>query len=125
MLYALAGIVIGFAAGWYFPLYLPFEYARLLSVSLMAALDTVLAVCAPAWKANMIMPYLLQAFYQCCFGSVLCYSSILLGIDLYLVAILIFGMRIFNNLAAIRHLFLKNKIIFNAAGKYRYMLNII
>ena len=41
MLYALAGIVIGFAAGWYFPLYLPFEYARLLSVSLMAALDTV------------------------------------------------------------------------------------
>ena len=42
MLYALAGIVIGFAAGWYFPLYLPFEYARLLSVSLMAALDNFL-----------------------------------------------------------------------------------
>ena len=45
MLYALAGIVIGFAAGWYFPLYLPFEYARLLSVSLMAALDTVFGGC--------------------------------------------------------------------------------
>lgn len=72
MLYALAGIVIGFAAGWYFPLYLPFEYARLLSVSLMAALDTVLAVCAPAWKANMIIPYLLQAFLPMLFWQRFC-----------------------------------------------------
>ena len=41
MLYALAGVVIGFIAGWYFPLYLPLEYGRLLFVSLMGALGTV------------------------------------------------------------------------------------
>ncbi|WP_367883066.1 DUF1290 domain-containing protein, partial [Phascolarctobacterium faecium] len=40
-------------------------------------------------------------------AAFLCYVGMILGIDLYLVGILIFGMRIFQNLAAIRHLFLK------------------
>ena len=108
MLYALAGIVIGFAAGWYFPLYLPFEYARLLSVSLMAALDTVFGGMRSSMEGkydNTV--FIIRLFYQCCFGSVFVLFRYLLGIDLYLVGILIFGMRIFNNLAAIRHLFLK------------------
>ena len=92
MLYALAGIVIGFAAGWYFPLYLPFEYARLLS-SMEGKYDNTV--------------FITGFFTNAVLAAFLCYSGILLGIDLYLVGILIFGMRIFNNLAAIRHLFLK------------------
>ena len=112
MLYALAGIVIGFAAGWYFPLYLPFEYARLLSVSLMAALDTVFGGMRSSMEGKydntvFITGYNTRLFTNAILAAFLCYSGILLGIDLYLVGILIFGMRIFNNLAAIRHLFLK------------------
>ena len=72
MLYALAGIVIGFAAGWYFPLYLPFEYARLLSVSLMAALDTVFGGMRSSMEGNMIIPYLLQAFLPMLFWQRFC-----------------------------------------------------
>lgn len=108
MLYVLAGIVIGFAAGWYFPLYLPFEYARLLSVSLMAALDTVFGGMRSSMEGKYDNTVFITGFFtNAVLAAFLCYSGILLGIDLYLVAILIFGMRIFNNLAAIRHLFLK------------------
>ena len=104
MLYALAGIVIGFAAGWYFPLYLPFEYARLLSVSLMAALDTVFGGMRSSMEGKYDNTVFITGFFtNAVLAAFLCYS----GIDLYLVGILIFGMRIFNNLAAIRHLFLK------------------
>ena len=70
MLYALAGIVIGFAAGWYFPLYLPFEYARLLSVSLMAALDTVFGGMRSSMEGKYDNTIYYRLFYQCCFGSV-------------------------------------------------------
>ena len=97
MLYALAGIVIGFAAGWYFPLYLPFEYARLLSGGMRSSME--------GKYDNTV--FITGFFTNAVLAAFLCYSGILLGIDLYLVGILIFGMRIFNNLAAIRHLFLK------------------
>ena len=36
-----------------------------------------------------------------------CYAGILMDIDFYLVVILVLGMRIFNNLAIIRRLYLK------------------
>lgn len=92
MLYALAGIVIGFIAGWYFPLYLPFEYARLLSVSLMAALDTVFGGMRSSMEGKYDNTVFITGFFtNAVLAAFLCYSGILLGIDLYLVAILILG----------------------------------
>ncbi len=108
MLYALAGVVIGFIAGWYFPLYLPLEYGRLLSVSLMAALDTVFGGIRSSMEGKYDNFVFITGFFtNAVMAAFVCYSGLLMGIDLYMVGILIFGMRIFNNLAAIRHLFLK------------------
>lgn len=108
MLYALAGIVIGFIAGWYFPLYMPFEYARLLSVALMAAMDTVFGGMRSSMEGKYDNTVFITGFFtNIVLAAFICYAGILLGIDFYLIAILIFGSRIFNNLAAIRHLFLK------------------
>ena len=53
------------------------------------------------------MVFITGFFTNAVLAAFLCYVGMLLGIDLYLVGILIFGMRIFQNLAAIRHLFLK------------------
>ena len=38
--YVLAGLAAGICAGLYFPVYIPPEYGKMLSVALMAALDT-------------------------------------------------------------------------------------
>lgn len=38
-----------------------------------------------------------------------CYAGTLLNIDFYLIVILVLGMRVFNNLAIIRRLYLEEK----------------
>lgn len=38
--YVFAGLAAGICAGLYFPVYIPPEYGKMLSVALMAALDT-------------------------------------------------------------------------------------
>ena len=39
-------------------------------------------------------------------AAFLCYAGNMIGIDLYMVAILIFGMRIFQNIGVIRRLYM-------------------
>ena len=101
--YVLAGLAVGICAGLYFPVYIPPEYGKMLSVALMAALDTAFG----GIRSSMEGSYDNTVFITGFFTNAVLAAFMILGIDLYLVGILIFGMRIFQNLAAIRHLFLK------------------
>lgn len=105
--YAIVGLVIGMIAGSYWPFPLPPEYARLLAVAVMAGFDAVLG----GVRASMDGKYDAEVFISGFFingilAAVLCYIGNLLGIDLYMVAVLIFGMRIFQNMAIIRRLYI-------------------
>ena len=53
--YVLAGLAAGICAGLYFPVYIPPEYGKMLSVALMAGF-------VPAWKGLMIIRSLLRDF---------------------------------------------------------------
>lgn len=106
--YALAGLLIGIGAGIYCPFSVPPEYARLLAVAVMAGLDAVLG----GVRASLIGKYDTAVFISGFFingilAAFLCYAGNMIGIDLYMVAILIFGMRVFQNLAIIRRLYMK------------------
>lgn len=106
--YVIAGLLVGISAGIYFPLYIPPEYGQMLSVALMAALDTVFGGIRSSMEGKYDNTIFITGFFtNVVLAAFLCYFGIVLGIDLYLVGVLIFGMRIFQNLAAIRHLFLK------------------
>ena len=74
----------------------------------MAALDTVFGGIRSSMEGKYDNFVFITGFFtNAVMAAFVCYSGLLMGIDLYMVGILIFGMRIFNNLAAIRHLFLK------------------
>ena len=106
--YVLAGLAAGICAGFYFPVYIPPEYCKMLSVALMAALDTAFGGIRSSMEGSYDNTVFITGFFtNAVLAAFLCYVGMILGIDLYLVGILIFGMRIFQNLAAIRHLFLK------------------
>lgn len=106
--YVVIGLIVGVLLGIYCPLYIPPEYARMLSVALMAALDTAFGGIRSSMENTFDNRIFISGFFiNAIIAAFLCYIGMLLGIDLYLVGILIFGMRIFQNLAAIRHLFLK------------------
>ena len=105
--YALAGLAVGLIIGVYCPFSLPPEYARLLAVAVMAGLDAVLGGVRASLDGYYDTEVFISGFFiNGILAAFLCYAGNLIGIDLYLVAILIFGMRIFQNLGIIRRLYM-------------------
>lgn len=108
MIYAVLGLVIGVAAGILAPGFIPKIYAPYFSVALMAGLDTAFGGLRAAMEGNYDNTVFLSGFLVNIVMAVFfCYAGIMLDIDFYLIVILVLGMRIFNNLAIIRRLYLK------------------
>lgn len=106
--YAAVGLLIGVLAGIYCPFSLPPQYARLLAVAVMAGLDAVLGAVRASMDGNYDTEIFISGFFiNGILAAFLCYAGNMLGIDLYMVAILIFGMRVFQNLAIVRRLYMK------------------
>ncbi|MER3501970.1 MAG: DUF1290 domain-containing protein [Candidatus Fervidibacterota bacterium] len=79
-----------------------------LGLSLLAAIDATFG----AWRANLEGTYDTGVFLSGFFVNMVAAASLaylgdLLGVNLALAAIVAFGTRIFNNLAAIRRIFLQ------------------
>ena len=93
--------------GVYCPFRVPPEYARLLAVAVMAGMDAVLGGVRASLEGNYDTQVFISGFFiNGILAAFLCYAGNLIGIDLYLVAVLIFGMRIFQNLGIIRRLYM-------------------
>lgn len=106
--YAAVGLLIGVLAGIYCPFSLPPQYAHLLAVAVMAGLDAVLGGVRASMDGNYDTEIFISGFFiNGILAAFLCYAGNMLGIDLYMVAILIFGMRVFQNLAIVRRLYMK------------------
>src|SRR5260221_11221635 len=101
--FAILGVFLGVLA----PVELPIPYARSAAMGVLAALDSIFG----AFKA-----YLAGTFEPRVFASGLLTNMLLaaglvyfgdkLGVDLSIAAIVAFGVRIFNNLGAIRRHYL-------------------
>ncbi|NLZ54795.1 MAG: small basic family protein [Thermoanaerobacteraceae bacterium] len=114
MIYSLIGIMLGLLIGYYSPIVVPTIYAPYVSISILAALDSVLggikAIEEDCFDINI---FITGFFCNALMAGLLAYFGDRLGIQLYLAAIFAFGVRIFQNLAIIRRsvvkrLFLKN-----------------
>lgn len=108
MMLPILGLVVGLIIGSLSPISIPQEYAKLFSVALLAALDTVFGgLRANAEEKFDTTVFITGFFTNALLAAVLVYIGDRLGIDLYYVAMLAFGLRIFQNLAIIRRYFLK------------------
>lgn len=108
MLLPLAGLVLGLVIGTIFPLSVPADYAKFLSVALLASLDSVFGGLRAGIEEKFDNTVFITGFFtNALLAAGLVYIGDRLGIDLYYVASLAFGLRIFQNLAIIRRYFLK------------------
>ncbi|MBP1763079.1 MAG: hypothetical protein H6Q65_137 [Firmicutes bacterium] len=108
MLLPAIGLIIGLLIGLYSPITIPVEYAKLLSVALLAALDSVFGGLRATMEEKFDNTVFITGFFtNALLAAGLAYVGDRLGIDLYYVALLAFGLRIFQNLAIIRRYFLK------------------
>ena len=103
MLLPLAGLLVGVLLGLVLNVNIGFELSRYSAVAILAALDSVLG----AVRAELDGVYDNRIFISgfvtnAIVAVILTFIGDRLGLDLYLVALITFGLRIFNNVALIR-----------------------
>ena len=107
MLLPLAGLLVGVLLGYVLNFQVGFELSRYSAVAILAALDSVLG----AVRAELDGVYNNRIFISgfvtnAIVAVILTFIGDRLGLDLYLVALITFGLRIFNNVALIRRHFI-------------------
>ena len=99
----LVGLLIGIIIGSLFSLQIPAQYSRYTAMAILAALDSVLG----ALRAELQGEYDNRIFVSGFFGNAVLAAALTflgdrMGVELYLAAIVAFGVRLFNNLAIVR-----------------------
>lgn len=103
MIIGILGIIIGLMIGFYLPVTFPNTYSLYVSVSILAAIDSVFG----AIKASMENKFNSTIFVTGFLGNaiiagLLAYIGDRMGVPLYYAAIFAFGSRLFQNFAIIR-----------------------
>ena len=105
---ATLGLGLGALIGWYLPVSIPQDYAKYMSVAALAALDSVLGGIRAAFEDKFEQEIFITGFFSnALLAAGITYIGDRLGIDLYLAAVVAFGVRLFDNLAIIRRYILK------------------
>ena len=104
----IVGLLLGIGLGVVFSVSVPVEFARYTAIAMLAAADSVVG----AWRAGLEDKYNSRIFLSGLVVNMLLAASLTfvgdrLGVDLYVAAIVVFGARLFNNLAIIRRHFIK------------------
>ena len=108
MIYPVAGLALGLVLGLFLPIRIPQEYAKFMSVALLASMDSVFGGLRSVVEKKYDNQIFISGFFvNALLAVLLVFVGDRLGIDLYYVASLAFGLRIFQNLAIIRRYFLK------------------
>lgn len=104
MIYIIAGI-LGVLAGLVLPYNLNSSALIYMAVAIVAALDSVFgALLASLNKKFNLNVFMMGLFSNAILAILLTYMGDLLSINLYFAAIVVFGVRIFNNMASIRRI---------------------
>ncbi len=105
---ALIGLAAGVLIGFNLPMVLPYAYAKYMSVAALAALDSVFGGIRAAMEENFDNTIFLSGFFSnALLAAGLAFIGERLGIDLYLAAVVAFGVRLFQNIAIVRRYLLK------------------
>jgi small basic protein len=107
VLLPLAGLALGVLLGFILQVDVSFEISRYMAVAIVAALDSVLGAARAELDGVYDNRIFISGFVTNALVAVLLtFIGDRLGLDLYLVALITFGPRIFQNVALIRRHFL-------------------
>ncbi len=101
------GFGLGMAIGFFTPVSVPVALSKYLAIALLAGMDSSLGGLRAGLEKKFRLSIFTSGFtFNILMAAILIYMGDLLGIDLYIAAIVVFGMRIFNNITAIRRIFI-------------------
>ncbi len=103
MFWVMAAMAFGVWIGAYLPFALPVSVAKYVSVSFLAGLDSVLGGTRAGIEDRFNLSVFVSGFTtNLVLAGLLTWVGDLLGVEMYLAAVVTFGRRIFENLAIIR-----------------------
>jgi|GEM_PF-110554 len=121
------GLIFGIALGLLSTVAIPVAFAKYLSIAVLASLDSLLGGWRAILEDHFDAPILLSGFLTNAFvAALLAYVGDILGLDLYLAAVVAFGLRIFSNIGFIRRFLIyrfRCKHQLKAAGSEKITLN--
>lgn len=105
----LLGLIVGLLVGSLLTLSIPIAYANYLAIAVLAGLDSLLGGWRAALEREFDGPVLISGFFvNAVVAAVLAFLGDKVGLDLYLAAVVAFGIRIFKNIGAIRRAVINN-----------------
>ncbi|MDI9260005.1 small basic family protein [Alicyclobacillus sendaiensis] len=101
------GLAVGIGLGLVTNVVIPVAFTSYLSIAILAALDTVVGGIRASLDKTFDSAVFLSGFFtNTLVAALLAYIGNQLGVDLYLAAVVAFGVRLFQNIAVIRrHVF--------------------
>lgn len=101
------GLAIGIIIGIFTSFHISVQYSPYVAISILAALDSVFGgIVANIQKKFNINIFISGFFGNALLAALITYLGKLLDLDLFLVAVIVFGTRLFQNFAFIRRFFL-------------------
>jgi small basic protein len=108
MVAVFVGLLIGIFVGFMYPAYVPSQLSQYVAVAILAALDSVVGAISANLNKNFSFKVFISGFFvNAALAAFLTYIGKGLDLDLYLAAVVVFGTRLFQNLAKIRRSLLK------------------
>lgn len=101
------GLLVGVLLGVFLPFHVPTAYSPYVAIAIVASLDSVFGgMSALSRKCFDLKIFVTGFFGNALLAAVLTFIGKKLDVDLYLVALIVFGTRLFNNFSTIRRHFL-------------------
>ena len=107
MIWAILGLSLGVIVGGYIPFTYPSSYSLYISIALLAAFDSVCGAVRASMENKYDYTLFISGFFtNAILAAMISYIGDKLGVPFYYAPILVFGGRLFDNLAIIRrHIF--------------------
>ena len=107
MVWAILGLSLGVIVGGYIPFTYPSSYSLYISIALLAAFDSVCGAVRASMENKYDNTLFVSGFFtNAILAAMISYIGDKLGVPFYYAPILVFGGRLFDNLAIIRrHIF--------------------
>ncbi len=107
---AVLGLLCGIIIGTRFPLQIPAAYSKYVALAALAALDTVIGGTKAGLQSRFDYKIFISGFLlNAVVAAAIAYMGDKLGVELYLAAIVAFGVRIFQNISAIRIMLIEGR----------------
>lgn len=107
-MWVVVGLLFGVILGMCLPYQVPVSISRYVSVGILAGLDSVVGGTRGGLEGRFDTLVFTSGFVvNTLLAIVVTWVGVVLGADLYLAAVVTFGMRIFSNLGAVRRFVLR------------------